>query len=67
MRIYIDERGNTLTNDELVLSYLTLKREGDTEAETYLEYLKNCTSKDGTLTEITKRKDYRNEIYSQYG
>lgn len=67
MRIFKDERGHIFNNDELVLSYLTLKREGDTEAETYLDYLKNCTSKDGTLTEITKRKDYRNEIYSQYG
>lgn len=64
MRIFKDERGHIFNNDELVLSYLRLKRKGETEADTYLDYLKNCTSKDGTLTEITKRKDYRNEIYS---
>ena len=64
MRIFKDERGHIFNNDELVLSYLHLKRKGETEAETYLDYLNNCTSKNGTLTEITKRKDYRNEIYS---
>lgn len=56
MRIFKDEYGEIITNDELVLSYLRLRKDGETEAETYLEYLENCTSKNGTLTEIKQKE-----------
>lgn len=56
MRIFKDERGHIFNNDELVLSYLHLKRTGETEAETYLDYLNSCTDKNGTLTEIKQKE-----------
>ena len=50
--MYEDERGWIISENELRKSYLELKSSGDTEAETYEDYVRNCCDKDGTLTKI---------------
>ena len=50
MTIYLDERGYTLTLKDLQAEYEELKATGDTEAETFADYMVNCTDKNGTLT-----------------
>jgi len=45
------------TDERLSIEYLRgeyrkMKADGDTEAATFEEYLKNCLSKNGTLIEI---------------
>ena len=53
IKMYEDnEWGEILTEDELKKEYYQLKRSGDTEAETYEDYVRNCTDKNGTLTRI---------------
>lgn len=47
--MYWDERGWYVTDEELQSDYETLKKKGETEAETYEDYVKNCTDKNGTL------------------
>ena len=49
---YYDENTETvLTSEEIRQSYEDLKQAGDTEAETYADYLRNATDKNGSLTE----------------
>ena len=50
--MYKDERGYLISEDELKKSYNELKRNGDTEAETYEDYVRNCCDKNGTLTKM---------------
>lgn len=51
MRVFRDERGQVLTQDELLLEFLHLDAKGETDCENILEYIESCTGKDGTLTE----------------
>ena len=50
MTIFLDERGYTLTLEQLQKEYTELYATGDTEAETFADYMVNCTDKNGTLT-----------------
>ena len=52
MKLYVDERGYQITEDDLRASYAELKTSGDTEAETYNDYVRNCTDQNGTLREV---------------
>ena len=47
--MYWDERGWYITEDELKDDYEQLKANNETEANTYEEYVINCTDKDGAL------------------
>ena len=52
-RIFEDERGRLVTEDELRRDFEELKRELPEETDyTFEEYLAVCTGKNGTLTEI---------------
>lgn len=48
--MFLDEYDNIITEDELKAEFIELKASGDTDAETFTEYVTNCTSKNGTLT-----------------
>jgi len=49
---YYDENSETvMTPEEIRKSYEELKRAGDTESETFSDYLRNATDKNGSLTE----------------
>ena len=49
---YYDENSETvMTPEEIRKSYEELKKDGDTEAETFSDYLRNATDKNGSLTE----------------
>ena len=52
IRFFKDERGYTFDSTELEFYYGELKATGETEEETFEEYLTNCTDKNGTLTEV---------------
>ena len=53
MTKYMDcETGEIISREDLEKEYEILKKDRETEAETFLEYLKNVTSKNGTLKEI---------------
>lgn len=52
MKRYKDENGTVITENELFAEYQELKANGDTEAETFTDYIINCTDGNGTLTEI---------------
>jgi len=48
------ESGDIVFRDELETEYESLKRDGETEAETLGNYISNCTTRNGgTLQEIT--------------
>ena len=47
--MFWDERGWFLTDYELEEEFNELKEKGETDAETYTDYVRNCTSKNGTL------------------
>ena len=48
------ESGNVVFRNELKQEYESLKRDGETEAETFGNYISNCTTRNGgTLQEIT--------------
>ena len=49
---YVDENGLMYTTEELIVDYDELVFNGNTESETFEDYLENCTSKNGTLTEV---------------
>jgi hypothetical protein len=51
MRVFRDERGQVLTEDELLLEFLHLDAKGETDCEDIMQYKDSCTGKDGTLTE----------------
>ena len=50
--IYKDERGHFLTGKELLQSFLYLSEHGETDAETYRDYIKEWTGKNGSLIKI---------------
>ena len=50
--MFIDEYDNIITDEELRESFHELKRDGETDCNTYEEYVRNCTSKNGTLTRV---------------
>lgn len=54
MRQFIDtETGKILSVDELMKEYTALRESGDTEAETFADYISNCLTKNnGTLEEL---------------
>lgn len=49
--IYYDESGKNWSKETLKNYYEELKAKGETEAETYQDYIDNATSKNGTLTQ----------------
>lgn len=53
MKKYYDtENQKVITEDELRAEYEVLKKNGETEAENFGQYLNNCTGKNGTLEVI---------------
>lgn len=53
MKYYKDENGVIISENELMQEYEELRQAGDTEAETFSDYIRNCTDKSGTLERIT--------------
>ena len=49
VRYYDTESGNILTEEELRKEWEELFRNGETETDTFEGYIRNCTSKNGTL------------------
>lgn len=48
--VYHDtESGEILTEDQLRQEFAVLKANGETDADTFCQYLRNCISKNGTL------------------
>ena len=54
---YKDERGFIMTRPELRDEYEHLKRNSETDAETFNEYVRNCCSKNGTLEVVYINED----------
>ena len=50
--IYYDERDYYINELELYNEYLLLKENSDMNCSTFAEYIKVCTSKNGTLTKM---------------
>ena len=52
MREFWDERGYEVTEEELYVDFLRMNRDGlNIDGLTFNQYIKNCTDKNGTLTE----------------
>lgn len=49
--LYISEGNNIYSKRDLEVSYYELKASGDTEAETFKDYLKNCMSEENGCLE----------------
>ncbi len=69
---YKDEDNNIITQSQLRKSYEKLKAAGDTEAETFDDYVENCIDKNGTLSKldddkIISEKDRWTSIVSRFG
>jgi len=53
MRYFKDERSDAVISlTDLQTEYKILKQNKETDAENFNDYLNNCLSKNGTLTEI---------------
>ena len=50
--MFEDERGQIITAAELEKEFNDLKQEGGTDCETFEQYIRECTGKNGTLTRI---------------
>ena len=50
MKIYLDERGEIVTEEELKECYNNLKASGEFDG-TFYQYIEECTGKNGTLTQ----------------
>ena len=50
--MYEDERGYTYTEEELKASFDELRANGETDCDTFEQYIKECCGKNGTLTRI---------------
>lgn len=48
--IFYDERGQYITEEQLREEFEMVKRYKETDAETFEQYVRNCTSGNGTLT-----------------
>ena len=60
MRIFWDERGYTVNEDQLQAEFNDLKQSGNIDADrNFKDYVKECTGKHGTLKEV------KNAIQSQ--
>lgn len=51
-KFYDTETETIITEDELLTEWATLYATGETECNTFLTYVRECTSKNGTLEEI---------------
>ena len=51
-KFYDTETGNIISEDELLTEWVTLYATGETDCNTFLTYVRECTSKNGTLEEI---------------
>ena len=55
MKRFFDEEGKVWTLNQLKADFDELKANGEVEDDaTFSDYIKDCTDKDGALTEITK-------------
>lgn len=52
MRKFVDERGAVITETELLNEFQKLKKAGETDAENFGIYVRNCLDKNGTLEEV---------------
>ena len=47
------ETGELISREKLKDEYTALRAAGETESESFAEYVENCTSKNGTLEVVT--------------
>ena len=59
MRLFWDERGYKVTEDQLSIHYQNLIEYGEIDSDDvgFLDYVRECTGKHGTLTEIKNKKE----------
>lgn len=58
-RFYDTESGEILTETELQMEFEILRDSGEIISETFAEYYRNCTGKNGTLIEINNYGIYK--------
>lgn len=51
-KFYVSEDGNFFSTEQIMEEFKTAKENGETESETFVEYLSNVTDKNGSLEEI---------------
>jgi len=51
-KYYDTETSEIITEKELYIEFLELKKAGDTESNNFSDYVRNCTDKNGTLERI---------------
>ena len=52
MKKYRDENGTVITEAELLDEFRKLTKSGETDAESFETYVRNCLDKNGTLEEV---------------
>ena len=55
--MFYDERGQYITEEQLREEFEMVKRYKETDAETFEQYVKNCTSGNGTLTIVKETRE----------
>lgn len=65
---YDAEEDKVYTLAELSRIYVDIQQDGNTEAESFTDWLRNVTDKNGSLDEITDNslKDYMKEFYGKW-
>lgn len=65
---YDAEEDKVYTLAELSRVFVDIQQDGNTEAESFTDWLRNATDKNGALDEITNDslEDYANKFYSEY-
>jgi hypothetical protein len=54
-RIFYDERGYCVTEEKLYKEYEELLNKKEIDLITFEQFVKNCTDKNGTLTEVKNK------------
>lgn len=54
METYYDEREYYISSEDLFNNYLVLKANAETDCETFEDYIRECCSKNGTLTKVER-------------
>ena len=53
-KLFRDGNGRIITQNQLLTKWMFLVYVGETDSLSFVDYMENCTSKNGTLTEVTK-------------
>jgi len=62
LKFYDTETREIVTEKELYVEFLELKKDGYTEAENFDAYVSNCTDGNGTLEIIGKNEDLKKQV-----